>query len=164
VWIPANALGDLPDVLLSPLPVSPRCCVELIHAIAYRQKMIIKIIASSSLFSQADMNVQSSFRSQAGIRKEATGMPAVASKWLLITQSLLGEFADPVAVPEGVPSMGSRGGHYRGTDKTNLAQGGGENFLPPSAPSRLGRLSNGRVRDALNPAFRFWLRPPWIVA
>jgi DNA-binding response OmpR family regulator len=72
--------------------------VEIIHAIAVQQKTNIKVIASSSLFSQADMDVQTSFRSHAGIRKEATATPAVASKWLLAARSLLGELADPAPV------------------------------------------------------------------
>jgi len=73
--------------------------VELIHTIACQQKTIIKVIASSSLFSQADMNIQTSFRSNAGIRKEATSMPAIATKWLLTTASLLGELADSAPAP-----------------------------------------------------------------
>jgi len=73
--------------------------VELIHALASQQRTMIRVIASSSLFSQADMDIQLSFRSNAGIRKAATAMPAVASKWLLITRSLLGELAEPVLAP-----------------------------------------------------------------
>jgi CheY-like chemotaxis protein len=73
--------------------------VELIHTIACQQKTIIKVIASSSLFSQADMDVQTSFRSEVGVRKEATSMPAIAAKWLLTVGSLLGELADSVPAP-----------------------------------------------------------------
>jgi len=73
--------------------------VELIHTIACQQKSIIKVIASSSLFSQADMDIQSSFHADAGVRKDPTSMPAIASQWLLTVRSLLGELAEPALAP-----------------------------------------------------------------
>src|SRR3954471_19308156 len=42
----------------------------IIKAIAVEQKTAIKIIATSSLFTQADLDIQTAFRSDAGIRKE----------------------------------------------------------------------------------------------
>jgi CheY-like chemotaxis protein len=70
---------------------------SLIKAIAVEQKTTIKVIATSSLFTQADMAIQTAFPADAGIRKE-TSM-AIASKWLLVARSLLGELADPAPAP-----------------------------------------------------------------
>jgi len=96
----AGSLGTSEvDLLVLEMAQLDMTGVELIHAIGCQQKTVIKVVASSSLFSQADMNTQSSFRANAGIRKEATGMPAIASKWLLTTRSLLGELADPTLTP-----------------------------------------------------------------
>jgi CheY-like chemotaxis protein len=69
----------------------------LINAIAVEQKTAIKVIATSSLFTQADLDTQTAFRSDAAIRKEAAS--ANASKWLLVARSLLGELADPAPAP-----------------------------------------------------------------
>ena len=85
----AGSLGESDvDLLVLEMAQLDMTGVELIHTIACQQKTIIKVIASSSLFTQADMNTQSSFRSDAGVRKEPTAMPAIASKWLLTTRNL----------------------------------------------------------------------------
>jgi CheY-like chemotaxis protein len=86
----AGSLGTTDiDLLVLEMAQLDMTGVELIHTIACQQKTIIKVIASSSLFSQADMDIQTSFRSHAGVRKEATSMPAIATKWLLTIGSLL---------------------------------------------------------------------------
>lgn len=69
----------------------------LINAIAVEQKTAIKVIATSSLFSQVDLDTQTAFRSDATIRKETS--IAIASKWLLVARSLLGELADAAPAP-----------------------------------------------------------------
>jgi CheY-like chemotaxis protein len=73
--------------------------VALIEAIAERQRTKIKVIASSSIFSQAELDAQGSFHSDAGIRKDVTGMPAIAARWLQTVRGLLGELAEPTPVP-----------------------------------------------------------------
>jgi len=99
----AGSLGTRAiDLLVLEMAQLDMTGVELIHTLACHQRTVIKVIASSSLFSQADMDIQSSFRSDAGIRKQAIAMPAVASKWLLVTRSLLGELAQPALAPSSL--------------------------------------------------------------
>jgi CheY-like chemotaxis protein len=69
----------------------------IINAIAIEQQTVIRVIATSSLFSQADLNTQTAFHSDAAIMKEATS--ATASKWLLVARGLLGELSDPAPAP-----------------------------------------------------------------
>jgi CheY-like chemotaxis protein len=90
------------DLLVLEMAQPDMTGVELIHILASEQKTTIKVIASSSLFSQADVNSQTAFRSNAGVRKEATATPAVAAKWLLTIGSLLGELAAAAPTPSRV--------------------------------------------------------------
>ena len=68
--------------------------VAVIEAIALRQKKIVKVVASSSVFSQERLNTQTHFPAHVGIRKEATGKPAVAATWLQTVRGLLGELSE----------------------------------------------------------------------
>jgi CheY-like chemotaxis protein len=92
----AESLGsDQIDLLVLEMAQLDMTGVEIIHSLACQQKRTIKVIASSSLFTQADMDTQTSFRSHAAVRKEATATPAIAATWLLAARSLLGELAEP---------------------------------------------------------------------
>jgi CheY-like chemotaxis protein len=90
----AESLGSAEvDLMILEMNLPDMTGVALIDAISVQQKTIVKVIAASSLFSQAEMDNQRSFHADAEIRKEAS--TALASKWLLTARSLLGELADP---------------------------------------------------------------------
>ncbi len=93
----AESLGtDEIDLMVLEMTLPDMTGAALIEAIAVHQKTIIKVVASSSLFPQAVMDTQTSFHSDAGIKKEGT--TAIASKWLLIVGSLLGELIESAPV------------------------------------------------------------------
>jgi CheY-like chemotaxis protein len=96
----AEALGTQIDLIVLEMALPDMSGVALIEAFAVLEtRAIIKVIASSSVFSQEDLETQTSFPAQAGIRKAPTGTPAIAAKWLLAVRGLLGEHADPVQEP-----------------------------------------------------------------
>jgi CheY-like chemotaxis protein len=95
----AEALGTDVDVIVLDMTLPDMSGSVLIEAIAVHQAKTIKVIASSSLFSQADLDKQTSFHAVAGIRKESGGAPAIAARWLLTARSLLGELAVPAPAP-----------------------------------------------------------------
>jgi CheY-like chemotaxis protein len=95
----AEALGSELDLIVLEMTLPDMSGVALVEAIAVQQKTIIKVIASSSVFSPHEMDTQTSLQSDAGMTKEPFGVPAVAAKWLLTVRGLLGELADAAPVP-----------------------------------------------------------------
>jgi CheY-like chemotaxis protein len=95
----AETLGTEIDLIVLEMALPDMSGVALIEAVAVRQKKGIKVIASSSMFSQQHLDAQTSFHAHAAIRKEAAGRPAIAAKWLLTARSLLGEPAEPAKIP-----------------------------------------------------------------
>jgi CheY-like chemotaxis protein len=87
------------DLLVVEMALPDMSGVTLIEAIAEKQKTNIKVIASSSIFSQADLETQTAFHSDAGIRKDPSGTPAIAARWLSKVRSLLGELAEATPAP-----------------------------------------------------------------
>ena len=95
----AETLGTEIDLIVLEMALPDMSGVRLIEAVAVRQEKNIKVIASSSMFSQEHLDTQTSFQAHAAIRKEAAGRPAIAANWLLTARSLLGELAEPAEVP-----------------------------------------------------------------
>jgi CheY-like chemotaxis protein len=94
----AESLGSEVDLMVVNMALPDISGDTLIDSIAVGQKTTIKVIASSSIFLQGD-GARDSFQSDAGITKEAFGVPAIAAKWLLTVRGLLGELADAAPVP-----------------------------------------------------------------
>ena len=64
----ARDLGSALDLMVLEMALPDMSGVALIQALAARQETTIKVIASSAMFSQADLDSQTSFQAHGGIR------------------------------------------------------------------------------------------------
>lgn len=153
----AETLGKEIDLIVLEMTLPDMSGVSVIEAIALRQKKIVKVITSSSVFSQEHLNTQTSFHAHAGIRKEVTGTPATAAKWLLTTRSLLGELAarklagafDLVVTDIEMPRMG----------RTCLGQSHSGNVPRCSGDLHYGFRTRLKIEGSSRPCTRICL--PW---
>ncbi len=96
----AKSLGTEIDLLVVNMALPDVKGDVLIKTIAINQKKIIKVIASSSVFSEFDLASRDTFEHDAGITKESgDAAPANAAKWLLTVRGLLGEQAGSASEP-----------------------------------------------------------------
>ena len=96
----AKSLGTEIDLLVVNVALPDVKGDVLIKTIAINQKKIIKVIASTSVFSESDLASRDTFEHDAGITKESGDVaPANGAKWLLTVRGLLGEQADSAGGP-----------------------------------------------------------------
>ena len=96
----AKSLGTEIDLLVVSMALPDVKGDVLVKTIAINQKKIIKVIASTSVFSEFDLASRDTFEHDAAITKESgDAAPANAAKWLLTVRGLLGEQVDSASEP-----------------------------------------------------------------